>query len=96
MPTSGLDSETITDLERSLRGELVTPDDELYDETRAVWNGLVDRYPTLIVRCNGAADVARGLAFADEHDLPFSVRGGGHHQTGSSTVDEGVSSIWRR
>ncbi|WP_339103356.1 FAD-binding oxidoreductase [Haloterrigena salinisoli] len=89
-PTSGLDSGTITELESSLRGGLVTPDDESYDETRAVWNGLVDRYPTLIVRCNGAADVAKGLAFAAEHDLPFSVRGGGHHQTGSSTVDEGV------
>lgn len=74
----------------SLRGEVVSPDDGTYDETRTVWNGLIDKRPTLIVRCQGAADVAKGLEFAADHRLPFSVRGGAHHQSGSSMVDDGL------
>nr|WP_269432631.1 FAD-binding oxidoreductase [Haloferax profundi] len=74
----------------SLRGDFVSQDDESYDEERSVWNGLVDKYPRLIVRCQGVADVSTSLTFAADHDLPFSVRGGAHNQTGSSTVDDGL------
>lgn len=86
----GLSEEDITEFAMSLRGEIVTPDDETYEETRSVWNGLIDKHPTFIIRCQGAADVAKGLQFANDHDLPFSVRGGAHHQAGSSMVDDGV------
>jgi FAD/FMN-containing dehydrogenase len=88
--TSELSDEAVAEFETSLRGSLVTPDDERYDETRTVWNGLVDKYPTLVVRCQGAADVAKAVQFASDHDLPVSVRGGGHHQAGSSLVDDGL------
>ena len=35
-------------------GELVHPGDSGYDDTRAVFNGMIDRKPALIARCAGA------------------------------------------
>ena len=44
------------------RGRLITADDAEYDTARAVWNGAVDRYPKLIARCSGTADVTAACA----------------------------------
>ena len=35
----------------SLRGELICPHDRGYESARRVWNGMIDRYPALIIRC---------------------------------------------
>ena len=40
-------------LAADLRGTLIEPGHEEYDEARSVWNGLIDRHPALIVRCAG-------------------------------------------
>jgi hypothetical protein len=34
-----------------VRGEVICPDDKHYDLARRVWNGRIDRFPALIVRC---------------------------------------------
>jgi FAD/FMN-containing dehydrogenase len=85
-----VDDEDVAELSMSIRGTVISQSDDTYDERRTVWNGLVDKHPTLILRCQGAADVARGMEFVTDHELPFSVRGGAHHQSGSSMVDEGL------
>jgi len=61
--------EAVRDLAEGLRGDLVTPDDDSYDDARRVWNGLVNDYPALIGRCAGAADVMTAVDFAREHDV---------------------------
>ncbi|MDP8949691.1 MAG: FAD-binding oxidoreductase [Actinomycetota bacterium] len=66
------------------------PDDDGYDEARAVWNGAIDRRPKYIARCRGVSDVTAALRFAREHDLPIAVRGGGHGVAGTATCDEGL------
>lgn len=71
-------------------GWLMTPDDQGYDEVRAVWNGAVDRRPKYVARCRSASDVAAALRFAREHDLPISVRGGGHGVAGTAVCDDGL------
>jgi FAD/FMN-containing dehydrogenase/DNA-binding HxlR family transcriptional regulator len=71
-------------------GRVVTPADSDYDETRAVWNGAIDRRPAFIARCTGANDVVAALRFARERDIPISVRGGGHSVAGTSVCDDGV------
>src|SRR4051794_18614572 len=81
---------TLCELEQGLRGRLVSPEDEGYDEARAIWNGAHDRRPALIVRCAGVADVMRAVDFARSEDLPLAVRGGGHSIPGFSSVDGGV------
>ncbi len=85
-----LGDDTIQAFEEQLRGSLVLPDGTEYEDARRVWNGLVNRYPALIARCAGAADVAAAVQFAGEHDLPLSVRGGAHHQTGSAIAESGL------
>ncbi|ARP86481.1 FAD-binding oxidoreductase [Bordetella genomosp. 9] len=78
------------DLKAALRGRVITPSDAEYDETRRVWNAMIDRRPALIVRCAGVADVRCGVRFAHEHGLPLSVRGAGHNIAGSAVCDQGV------
>jgi FAD/FMN-containing dehydrogenase len=72
------------------RGDLITPDHRDYDDTRAVWNGRVDRRPRLIARCAGAADVAAAVRFARDRDLEIAVRGGGHNVAGTAVCDDGI------
>ena len=79
-------------LREGFRGALLRPGEEGYDEARRVWNGAVDRRPALIARPAGADDVATAVRFAREHDLPVSVRGGGHSVAGHG-VGDGVVMI---
>lgn len=82
---------TVQELRESVRGEILTADDEGYAEAARVWNGAHDgRQPALIVRCTGAADVAAAIGFARSNDLTIAVRGGGHSVAGFSTCDGGM------
>jgi FAD/FMN-containing dehydrogenase len=85
-----LDEALLGALGERFRGELVRPDDPGYDVHRRVWNGSIDRYPALILRCAGVADVIAAVRFAREADLPVAVRGGGHSFPGLSVADGAV------
>jgi FAD/FMN-containing dehydrogenase len=71
-------------------GDLLHAGDEGYDNTRAVFNGMIDRRPAVIACCANADDVVAAVNLAREHDLPLSVYGGGHGVTGSAVVDAGI------
>lgn len=73
-----------------LRGEVILPDSEEYEDARNVWNGLINKYPAVVVRVKGATDVARALTFAREQGLDLSIRGGAHHEAGSAIVENGL------
>ncbi|GAB4440535.1 MAG: FAD-binding oxidoreductase [Chloroflexi bacterium OHK40] len=77
-------------LAAQLQGTLIRPGDAIYDQDRKVWNGMIDRYPALIVRAATTADVIAAVGFARDHDLPLAVRGGGHNVAGHGTVDGGL------
>ena len=85
-----LDDATVQDFAAGLRGEVLRPDDEGYDETRKIHNGMIDRRPTLIARCAGVADVIASVQFAREQHLLVSVRCGGHSVPGFSVSDGGL------
>src|SRR3990172_11548424 len=73
-----------------LRGELIGPADNGYEEARQVFNGMIDRHPQLILRCADVADVIHAVNFARENDLLLSVRGGGHNVSGFGTNQDGL------
>jgi hypothetical protein len=58
-----ISDETIAELETALRGQLLLPQSEGYDEARTIWNAMIDRRPALIARCAGPADVIRAVRF---------------------------------
>jgi FAD/FMN-containing dehydrogenase len=73
-----------------LDGDLIRPGDERYDQARAVWNGMIDRYPALIARCRGVADVVASVNFVRDENIAVSVRGGGHNVAGTAVCDGGL------
>ena len=85
-----LDDSAVTELESSMRGEVIRPLDPTYDEHRKVWNGSIDRRPGVIARCAGVRDVMTAVKFAREHGLLTAVRSGGHSFPGSSVCDGGI------
>jgi FAD/FMN-containing dehydrogenase len=87
---SVLDDAAIGELTRQFRGELIRPEDPSYDGARRVWNGAIDRYPALVARCSGVADVIAAVRFARERELVVAVRGGGHNVAGTAVCDDGI------
>ena len=90
MTTTILDESTIPVIRGRFTGELLEPGDDGYDDARAIFNGMIDRRPRLIVRCTGAADVVAGILLARETGLPLSVKGGGHGVNGHAVCDDGI------
>jgi len=74
----------------SFTGRLLQREDAGYDESRRVHNGLINKYPTIIARCSGIADIVDALALARTLDLEVAVRGGGHNVAGRATIDDGL------
>jgi FAD/FMN-containing dehydrogenase len=87
---SRVDDAAVEDLKTRVRGELIRPGDPQYDEARKVYNGLIDKHPSLIMRCVDIADVISAVNFARTCGYPLAVRCGGHNGPGLGAVDDGV------
>jgi FAD/FMN-containing dehydrogenase len=85
-----LDAEAVQGFVAGVRGPVIQAGDEGYDGARAIWNGLIDRKPALIVQCSGAADVVDAVNFARERDLLLSIKAGGHNVAGNAVNDGGL------
>jgi len=78
------------DLDAGFTGRLIRPNELDYDEVRKIWNGMIDRRPSLIAQCGGPDDVVACVRFARENRLLVSIRGGGHNVSGSAVCDGGL------
>src|SRR5260370_26412946 len=85
-----LNENSVAELKTSLRGRLIHTGDEGYDESRKVYNGMINKKPRLIVRCADVADVIRSVNFARENDLLLAIRSGGHSAGGLGICDDGL------
>ena len=85
-----LEPEKLEALRAGLRGPLLLPDDDGYDEARSVWNGMIDRNPALVVQATGNADVIAAVNFARDAGLAVSVKGGGHSVAGKAVADDAL------
>ncbi len=83
-----MEDDVASDLEKVHHGPVITPDDPRFDAARRTFNALIEARPAMIARSVDALDVVAAIAFAREHALPVSVRGGGHSVAGHS-VGEG-------
>ena len=85
-----LNASIIDDFASQIRGELIQPQDSNYNETRKVYNGMINKHPGLFVKCVDVADVIYSVNFARDNNLLVAVRGGGHNGGGLGLCDEGL------
>jgi UDP-N-acetylenolpyruvoylglucosamine reductase len=77
-------------LKAKLRGQLIQPGDDSYDEARKLYNGMIDKKPALIARCVDVADVIACVNYARENGTLLAVRGGGHNGPGLGSCNDGL------
>jgi FAD/FMN-containing dehydrogenase len=83
-------ADAITTLRERILGQALIAGDDGYDRARAVWNAMIDRHPSVIVRCRSIADVIAAVRFADDFRQPIAIKGGGHNVAGHAVCDGGV------
>ena len=83
-------AEQLEALGPTFSGQLLSPDDEGYDDARQLHNGLIDKRPAVIARCAGVADVVDAINLGRQNNLKIAVRGGGHNVAGRPTADDGL------
>jgi FAD/FMN-containing dehydrogenase len=82
-----LGPDVIETLKARLRGPVLYPGDAAYEESRKLWNSMIDRKPALVARCLGSADVMECIRFAREYNLLLCIKGGGHNIAGLAVAD---------
>ncbi len=85
-----LDEATLEALRAQLRGPLLEPDDDGFADATRLWNGMIDKTPSLVAQPTGPADVVAAVDFARENDVSFAVKAGGHNIAGTALVDDGL------
>ena len=81
---------SISKLRADLAGRVIAPEDDEYDQARALFYGGMDRHPAAIVRVKDDMDVVRVVALARESGLELAVRSGGHSIPGHSVSEGGI------
>jgi FAD/FMN-containing dehydrogenase len=82
--------EKIEELKGNLNGKIVLPDDPSYDNTRKIWNAMINKRPSVIVKCKDADDIPAAIRFARENELEISIRGAGHNIAGNAVCENGL------
>ncbi|GGK56916.1 MULTISPECIES: FAD-binding oxidoreductase [Flavobacteriaceae] len=87
---NNLSTSIMEEFNSKLRGRIVKPTDADYNETRKVYNGMIDKHPGMFAMCVDVADVIASVNFGRENKLLIAVRGGGHNGGGLGLCDEGL------
>ena len=51
-----LDASVVEKFASQVRGKITLPGDPSYDDTRKVYNGMIDKHPGMFVKCVDVAD----------------------------------------
>ncbi|SFR45834.1 FAD-binding oxidoreductase [Halogeometricum limi] len=84
------DDAAIAQLQQSLRGAVVRPEDPEFEEVRSIYNASIDKQPRLIAQCADVGDVMAAVNFARQQNLTTAIRSGGHSGPGLSLVEDGL------
>jgi len=85
-----IDTSVLEEFTSKLRGRIVMPTDADFNETRKVYNGMIDKHPGMFVMCVDVADVIAAVNFGRNNNLLVAVRGGGHNGGGLGICDDGL------
>jgi FAD/FMN-containing dehydrogenase len=77
-------------LRTTMQGRVVPWDDDDYARTRRIWNGAIENQPALFAICETSVDVQAAVRCARRHEIPLSVRGGGHDWAGRALCPNGL------
>ncbi len=77
-------------LSKEIKGQIIFPEDKVYEESRKVYNGMINKHPGIIIKCIDTADVIVAVNFARENNLLLAIRGGGHNGGGLALCDGGM------
>jgi hypothetical protein len=78
------------ELRAAMRGKVVLAGEDAYPRVRQIWNGAVEHQPAVFALCETVGDVQTAVRTARTHNLPLSVRGGGHDWAGRALRDGGL------
>ena len=87
---SKISAAVVEEFKNQLRGELILRQDSNYNETRKVYNAMIDKRPAMIAMCTDVTDVVAAVNFGRENKLQVSVRGGGHNAGGLGICNDGL------
>jgi hypothetical protein len=80
----------VQELSDSLKGKLLLPGSPAYEDARQLINPSFDKYPAMVVRPTGPADIRNAVSFANDNALLVAVKCGGHSASGKSSCDRGL------
>ncbi|MDB4927297.1 FAD-binding oxidoreductase [Mucilaginibacter sp.] len=85
-----LNQTSIQEFKSTLRGGLIEPQDQGYNDACKVYNAMISKRPRMIVYCADVADVIQSVNFARENNMLLSIRSGGHNAGGLGICDDGL------
>lgn len=90
LKSTTLEREAVERLRERLGGTVILPGDPGYDESRKVWNAMIDKRPAVIIQPSGVAGVIQAVRFARKQGLALSIKGGGHNVAGHAVAEDGL------
>ena len=82
-----LNKEALDGLRPRLKGLILLPSDAGYEDSRTIWNAMINKKPAFVVKCLGTADVIECVNFARQNDILLCIKGGGHNIAGLAIAD---------
>ncbi|KAF2856528.1 FAD-binding domain-containing protein [Plenodomus tracheiphilus IPT5] len=71
--------------------EVLLPNDGIaYEESIKRWSEHCIKRAAAVVKVTSANDVSATLAQIRSHNIPFTVRGGGHSTSGAASIEDGI------
>lgn len=85
-----VDIDAIKQLLIGTSATVLTPDEYGYADTVRRWSMAASQPAGLSVLPTSAAEIAKVIKYAADHDLDVAVKGGGHSTAGASSTDGGL------
>jgi len=78
------------ELRSAMRGKVVLPGDDSYNDAQQIWNSAIDYRPALFAICETRNDVKAAIRIARARGLRLSVRGGGYDWAARAMQHDGL------